>query len=163
MLASCASFARYDDDGSTDKDNRDAAAAVFKCWLLVTGICCSMLAFFQSVNYLAAHGLYQVTTLSHANGENDPRAPRSCQSGSFLTASSWRLLWCQLLRTQPGLHGRSQWHLLSFVDKCCYCWSVLAAIVHVFVDGTHAIFSRHITPKEWFLVFWKLVGTVDNR
>ena len=118
---------QYDDDTTTESEKRDAASAVFKCWLLVTGICCSMLAFFQMVNFLAAHGLYQA------------------------------------LRLQPGLHGRSQWHLLSLVDKCCYCWAVSAAIVHIIVDGTHAIFSKHITPKEWFLVFWDFVGRVDSR
>ena len=57
----------------------------------------------------------------------------------------------------------SQWHLLSRMEKVMYVWAICAALVHIFVDGTHAIFSMHITPKEWFFVAFEQVGQVDAR
>jgi hypothetical protein len=94
----------YDDDyevGSVEqKERADSTAALFKSWLLVTGILETILAFFQTVNFLAAHGLFQV------------------------------------LRRQ-GLHGVSQWHLLSKSEKITYLWCIFSSIVHIFVDGMY--------------------------
>jgi len=120
----------YDDDheeGSIEqKERADTVSALFKSWLLVTGILETILAFFQTVNFLAARALFQ------------------------------------LLRRQ-GIHGVSQWHLLSKNEKITYLWCIFSSIIHIFVDGSYAIFSRHITPREWFLVIWEKVGKVDQR
>jgi len=110
-----------------EEERKDAAASVFKSWLLVTGVLETVLAFFQLVNFLAAHALFQV------------------------------------LQQKPGATALSQWHLLSMADKGMYTWSIISACVHIFVDGTHAIFSRHVTPKEWFLVVFDAIGRIDSR
>jgi hypothetical protein len=56
---------RVDDDDvertpEEEEELKDSAASVFKSWLLVTGILETVLAFFQLVNFLAAHGLFKV-------------------------------------------------------------------------------------------------------
>ena len=48
-----------------EEERKDAAASVFKSWLLVTGVLETVLAFFQLVNFLAAHALFQV--IAHFN------------------------------------------------------------------------------------------------
>ena len=56
-----------------------------------------------------------------------------------------------------------QWARLSRADKLTFLWALVSALVHIVVDGTFAIFSSHITPKEWFLVIWDRIGRIDSR
>ena len=52
---------------------------------------------------------------------------------------------------------------MSRADKLTFLWALVSALVHIVVDGTFAIFSSHITPKEWFLVIWDRIGRIDSR
>jgi hypothetical protein len=62
----------------------------------------------------------------------------------------------QVLRSRGdiGVHG-GQWRLLSRADKAATVWAGISGVVHITVDGTFALFSSHITPKEWFLKICK--------
>eukprot|EP00602_Paraphysomonas_sp_CaronLab_P010113 CAMPEP_0185029586 /NCGR_PEP_ID=MMETSP1103-20130426/15977_1 /TAXON_ID=36769 /ORGANISM="Paraphysomonas bandaiensis, Strain Caron Lab Isolate" /LENGTH=1340 /DNA_ID=CAMNT_0027564389 /DNA_START=389 /DNA_END=4408 /DNA_ORIENTATION=+ len=56
---------------------------------------------------------------------------------------------------------------LSLREKLIICWSVLVGLIHIYLNGTYAMFAYRAgdggTSRSWMLAIWKQMGKYDSR
>lgn len=157
---------------SQDEYSEEKVVTIVQIHLLVSGVLAFSAALFQIMCLSSVHGLYKSLRKWKSHCAQRSAMLRNKMSMSIAGASLEELnkmdQWAydeNYMEDSSFCNDRNV--VLTIRDKLIVGWSILIGLIHIYFNGTYAMFAYRIvdsgSSESWFISLWKKMGRYDSR